>query len=506
MKKVLVCLGVLSLFLCKTHLSVASDTTRELFSEAQLDTFVTRKMREYQVPGAAVVVIKGDQRMVRSYGVRKSGTDEPVGLHTQFAIASVSKALTADLAVIAADHGVLDLTAPVINYLPELVLSDRRTTEQVTMRNLLSHSTGFPAFSGDLLGSLGYSHEEVLRRLRHFELETSLGTEAAYSNPGIFLAGLTAGRTLGASSYQHALTQYLFEPLDMNGANFYSGPITPESNIAYPHLMVDGKLQAFEQIRYTEGLAPASSVVLTITDLANWLEMHVGKGEFRGQRVISEEGLAGQGERVILEHPGFSEAPPISTISGFAYGQVWGIFPFRGYKVLEKGGARSGYRAVVISVPEADLAIGVLSNLGLTVFPEAVRAWVMERVLDKDPRENLQTSIFELQGQIDQIFEGLNEPPPTSWPNPDLPLYYYTGLFKSPLYGTIRIRKTGDNLTWSLGPLGYGGPVIPLGGNDFALYHPPGVLSFPEEATFTLDADGFPAAIETASFGSFVRK
>src|ERR1700746_81894 len=88
----------------------------------ELDAFITKALKEYQVPGAAVAVVRdGNVSLVKGYGVRAVTTAGGVDENTIFQLASVTKTLTATAAATVVDEGKLDWDTPIFNYLPEFV-------------------------------------------------------------------------------------------------------------------------------------------------------------------------------------------------------------------------------------------------------------------------------------------------------------------------------------------------------------------------------------------------
>ena len=161
----------------------------------KLDAFITKALKEYQVPGAAIAVVQnGKAVLVKGYGVRDVTKEGVVDENTIFQLASVTKTLTGAAAATVVDEGKLDWDKPIFNYLPEFVGYDPYMTRWLTERDLLAQRTGWPAFSGDQLDSFGYDRAEILRRLRFFKPRYSLREVAQYSNPGFFLAGEVASR------------------------------------------------------------------------------------------------------------------------------------------------------------------------------------------------------------------------------------------------------------------------------------------------------------------------
>src|SRR5689334_555953 len=127
--------------------SVRAQTTTPPTDFGPVDATIQDLMALYDVPGVAVGLIKdGKVIYTRGYGVRNTQTQQPVTEDTIFAIGSVSKSFTAlDIAQLV-DAGKLNLDAPVITYLPDFKLSDPTATRQLTLRHLLSHTSGVPPF------------------------------------------------------------------------------------------------------------------------------------------------------------------------------------------------------------------------------------------------------------------------------------------------------------------------------------------------------------------------
>src|ERR1043166_7593733 len=89
---------------------------------AELDTFIARTLKEYEVPGAAVAVVQdGKVALVKGYGVRNVTKPGAVDENTIFQLASVTKTLTGAAAATVVDEGMLDWDKPIFNYMTEFV-------------------------------------------------------------------------------------------------------------------------------------------------------------------------------------------------------------------------------------------------------------------------------------------------------------------------------------------------------------------------------------------------
>ena len=118
----------------------------------ELDAYVARAMRTFDVPGIALAIVKDGQVVVaKGYGVRKLGDPASVDARTLFGIASNTKVFTATALGLLVEEGKLEWDAPVIRYLPWFQMWDPYVTRELTIRDLLVHRSGLGLGAGDLL-------------------------------------------------------------------------------------------------------------------------------------------------------------------------------------------------------------------------------------------------------------------------------------------------------------------------------------------------------------------
>jgi CubicO group peptidase (beta-lactamase class C family) len=144
------------------------------------DALMLRLMSMYNVRGAALALIKGGRIVLeRGYGVRELATHAAVTPATLFNIGSISKSFTAlDIAQLVDQHKV-ELDAPVIKYIPSLRLSDPRTTRAVTLRQLLSHNSGFPP-DGRWLRRVPPTRQGIVAEFATMPITARPGTSATF--------------------------------------------------------------------------------------------------------------------------------------------------------------------------------------------------------------------------------------------------------------------------------------------------------------------------------------
>src|SRR5256714_15100999 len=96
-----------------------------------LDPYITQAMRDWRVPGLAIVVVKDDSvAFIRGYGVRELGKPDLVTVHTRFGNMSTTKAFTAMLVAMLADFRRASLDDPVQKHIPAAQFADPYLTRE----------------------------------------------------------------------------------------------------------------------------------------------------------------------------------------------------------------------------------------------------------------------------------------------------------------------------------------------------------------------------------------
>jgi CubicO group peptidase (beta-lactamase class C family) len=488
-------LSTLALLVCIYSSSTAAgrDPTSEL------DAFITKMLKEYAVPGAAVAVVRdGKVALLRGYGVRNVTKPGAVDENTIFQLASVTKTLTGAAAATVVDEGKLDWDKPIFNYLPEFAGYDPYMTRWLTERDLLAHRTGWPAFTGDQLDSFGYDRAEILRRLRFFKPRYSLREVAQYSNPGFFVAGEVAAHC-AKQSWNDLVEKRLFATLEMTR----SGTVVKglqDSNKSANHAFVDGKIQVVApDILDTTGAA--SSGTSTAADMSKLMLMFLNKGSYNSKQILKPETVAEMFKRSMVSAIDFTDLPPISDATGFYYGLGVGSYDYAGHQIIEKGGALAGVRTIIVLVPDKNAGIVVLANLNLTAFPEAVRAYFLNQVLGIDPEAD-QKQIFALNEKLKKLMA-----PPPAPKNPGKfngSLQSLLGVYENDYYGRCEIVQDGAGVKMQWGPAKYPASLKHWNNGAFMMQFP-GATQMPSVTTFMIGEDGNAESFESESLGVFMR-
>jgi CubicO group peptidase (beta-lactamase class C family) len=416
------------------------------------DDYVNNALRDWQVPGLAIAVLKNDQVVfAKGYGVRKLGEPTPVNEQTLFAIGSSSKAFTATSIAMLVDEGKLKWDDPVTKYLPGFEVYDPYVTRELTVRDLLSHRSGLQR--GDFLwyGS-EYDRDEILRRARYLKPSWSLRSTFGYQNLMFLAAGQLVAQ-VGGKSWDEFIRQRIFAPLAMTASNTTIKDLKTSDNVSSPHAKIEDKIEVIPW-RNIDNIAPAGSINSNVVDVAQWVRLQLGEGTYKNQRLLS----SGTAKELHTPQTIIRADPPYSLLYPEAhflnYGLGWFLSDYRGRKLVEHGGAIDGMRAQVAMIPEEKLGLVILTNLHGTALPVALMYRTFDAFLGASPRDwsaELLKTLKSLEEQ-GKAAEKKIEAERIKGTQPSLTLEKYSGTFKNDLYGEVKVNHENGKLGLRFGP------------------------------------------------------
>jgi len=418
-----------------------------------LDTYFATASETWDVPGFAVAIVKdGEISFAKGYGVREVGKDDRVNEHTLFAIASNTKAFTSAALAILVDEKRLSWEDRVVEYLPYFQLYSPYVTQDMRIRDLLCHRSGLGTFSGDLLWyGTDYSRAEVVRRARYLEQAGPFRGSYGYQNIMFLAAGEVVPAVSGTSWDDFVRTKF-FEPLGMDETVTSVADLEGMTNRASPHKRVDGELVTLAWYNW-DAMAPAGGIISSVSDMAKWLRLQLGRGTIDGVRFFSEDAsrtmwtvhnpqaVSRQSERLF----------PSTHFRGYALG--WGLSDYLGRKVVSHGGGYDGMFSRVVLVPEENLGMVVLTN-GMTNLQTALTYRILDAYLGGEERdwsaEYLERSELTRQARS-KWWEGerAKRVPDTK---PSLPLDGYIGTYGGKMYGEATVSLEDGGLVLRLLP------------------------------------------------------
>lgn len=352
-----------------------------------VDDLVLRLMSMYSVPGAAVALIQHSRIVLaKGYGFRDSETQLPVTERTLFNIGSITKSFTSLGIAQLVDEGRLDLDRPVIQYVPELRLSEPVVTRTVTLRQLMSHTSGLPRHD-DWLASVPTSRLDVIRDMVRIPVTAKPGERFQYCNQNFVLAGYVLERVTG-QSWEAYTRAHIFAPLGMTAAAFGVLGLERAPDRAQPY-RPDALLGA-TQVPWTsnglqalQALGPAGSIDANIADMARYAQFQLGDGTVFGRQVVSARMLAE------LHRPEIAAGKGVLT-QDIRYALGWQTAEYRGVQLVSHGGEITGFTAYITLVPSAGAGVVILANAdSAELFAHALRLSLVEELVGMSTRRDL---------------------------------------------------------------------------------------------------------------------
>jgi CubicO group peptidase (beta-lactamase class C family) len=230
----------------------------------RIDSILSFYYSKGEFNGTVLIKHKGTVILNKSYGYANIPQQAKADSNTQYRIGSLSKSFTAMLVLQLVNEGKLQVTDPVKKYIPGYVHGN------VTLEQLLTHSSGIPNFTGNAsytaeIMQRHFTHKEIVTRFCSDSLEFESGTKFNYSNSGYFLLAFICEQVTD-TPFATLLQERIFKPLAMKDS--YAGKDSSRTgNIAAGYLY--GKP---EPIYNTDNIIGAGGITSTASDLLKWDE------------------------------------------------------------------------------------------------------------------------------------------------------------------------------------------------------------------------------------------
>jgi CubicO group peptidase (beta-lactamase class C family) len=453
----------------------------------ELELLIAEAMDEWKIPGLAVAVVQnGEVALMTAYGLRDVEAGLKVTTDTQFLICSITKSFTATGLALLMDERRIDWTKPVRDYIPEFRLRDAIATDRITVRDLLCHHSGLPRHDwvwlpGDL------SPAQMLAAMRHLEPSEDIRSTHQYSNLGYHVAGMVTERISGQSWTEFTRAR-LTDELHMN-VTFTAEDLAAAADAAVPYAM-DGDTRLRAK-RWPIRVTAAGAINTSIACLANWLCLHLDKGEFEGQRLLSPTLIQQlQTPRVHVAAPEFTEYGDVHY--GLGFRSHW----YCGERVVWHTGGHIGWSTLMTMLPDRGVGVAVFTNRDPNPVTEILANHVFDRVCGKEPipwldRRREQRRKFVAQLEIDRQARKTTRRPNT---RPSHDLADYAGDYEHPGYGRITITHAEGKLNWAY--RGMSEPLAHRHYDTFELPEAPGRL-LPDRLamSFSTDREGDIASV-----------
>lgn len=409
-----------------------------------LDAYIERSMEAWEQPGLAIAVVQGDSVIyARGFGVRTLAEPDSVDEHTLFAIASTTKAFTAAALGMLVDQGIIDWDDAAVRHLSGFRVADPFATQQITIRDMLTHRTGVSTHNNVWIAA-PFDRKELVRRMRHLPQATEHRAGYRYNN----LIYTAAGEVVGAaahSTWDDFLEERIFMPLGMHRTTTRYHVAVSSTNVASPHLRVDGVVTPVP-IRNYDALGGAGSMFSSAYDMAQWVRLHLNRGTYNGLRLLSEPTIREMHRPHVNLGVSQSTRNRFPDRTYFAYGLGWRLHDYAGRDVVQHTGTVNFMRSQVAMMPEEGIGVVILGNLTTSALQTALMYRVFDALLGRPDRDWSRIFLADYSPSTPRT------PARTPGTTPSLPLEAYEGTYADSLYGPLSITLEDDHLVLRYSP------------------------------------------------------
>jgi len=311
-------------------------------------------VKERDLPGAALMIVnEKDILHQATFGYTSREKEREITPETIFSIQSMSKSFTALGVLMAVQDGLLDLDAPITDYLPDFKVNspyEKNPEKKMTLRKLLSHRAGFTheAPVGGNYDSRPHSFEEHILSISATWLRYPVDYRHSYSNLGIDLAGYILSKKAGKPFWDY-IQERVLDPIGMTQSSMDFEKIKLIENRAIGHVGKNRKVEG--GIPVVVPMIPAGGTYTNILDMAKYLQFHMNKGSVNGKHLLKKE---------LIEEMHAVAFPEKNQRAGYGLGigrslvsRIYGIY---------HGGGGYGFISYMLMYPECQLGIVTLSN------------------------------------------------------------------------------------------------------------------------------------------------
>ncbi|MGX1801885.1 serine hydrolase [Brevundimonas naejangsanensis] len=434
----------------------SADTRSDEEIAAAADAWVQRCMAAWPEQPAVSLALVRDGRTVlaKGYGVRRQGKAEPADEHTLFAIASNSKNVTAACLAILVDEGKVKWDEPIRTYLPGFTLSDPLVSEQITVRDTLSHRAGFGLGAGDLLfwPNSDRTRAQVLAQAAFVPIKGGFREGYNYCNLMFVVAGAVIEK-VSDLSWEDFVQTRIFDKVGMSESAPLARLADPAKS-ALPHGRVGPPLRyqgpmtqiadSIVEVWNWDSAAAAGGICASAHDWAKWIAVRLNDGKLAdGSRLFSEAAAREMYKPniVVSSSNGPTAALPNRAVAS-TYAMGLQVQDYRGERLATHGGGSPGGISATVLIPGRKIGFSVFTNAEESFLLRALRSGLSDIAMNKVDVDWIADSKRIEAEWIEKSLKAAVEidAKQAAGAPPSMPLEAYAGTWRDPWYGDIVIE------------------------------------------------------------------
>lgn len=410
-----------------------------------IDTYANGLLKQWNIPGLAISIVYKDKIIYsKGYGYRNLERHLPATETTIFPIASNTKLFTSTIASELALEGKLNLDKPVRTYLPGIAFYNEELTSRVTLRDMLSHRTGLPAYDGIWVNS-PFKRTEALQKIAYMKPSLGYREGYIYNNMMFITAGLAIESVTG-KPWEENVRERIFKPLAMNSSDFAGQGLKPEEHSISYFSNDQDKLVPRTFSSQSETLGPAGTIYSNMKDMGNWMIALVNGGEFRGKQVIPARALA---ETMIPQNLS-DKRGRYDELSNSIYAMGRIVQTYKGTKMVSHTGSIDGFFSNLTYLPKDSLAIFIIHNSAdASSLRSVMNLPIIDILLGREPTDwsgRYRKDYLEGKERSKKQIDSLNASRVKNT-YPSHAIAAYAGTFNHPVYGNIKIGIQNNKIT-----------------------------------------------------------
>ncbi len=319
-------------------------------------------------PGLAISIIHNNENIYKeSLGFRNVSKKLAVTNHTIFHTGSLAKAMTGFIAAHLVDEGKMEWLDPVKKHLEEFEMANEYTTNNVTIKDLLTHHTGLAQHYYMMYGP-PFERNDIIEFLPHMGLGSSLREKYQYNNFTYTIAGIVEERITG-QSWEDLVQTRIFNPLEMDDSYSNYIDIIGLKDVAVSYNR-DGVTVVPEKDveSASTNFGPAGGLYSSIEDMTKWLMFLINDGIINGDTLISAKQFSYITDPLVPRYPKENRF----------YGIGWDVTTNKKHHTVSHNGVTAGQKSRLFFIPDSDFGVAVLCNQysdlpsALTLFAEEI--------------------------------------------------------------------------------------------------------------------------------------
>ena len=326
---------------------------------------------EKQIPGAALAIVSREGIMhLQTWGQKNVAEKEPVTTDSVFRIASMSKTFAGTATSMLVDQNLQSWDTRVTDLFPEMRLGTKTSSRQITLKHLVSHSTGLMPHSYSNMLDDGVAYERIREKFHQIPTVCSPGECYGYQNVVFSLIADVVAESTGGS-YERFIEEEIFRPLGMLTASVGLDSFLQDPDATAPHRLVRGNWRTTTTNPAYYSVAPASGINASIFDMTMWIRANLGAFP----EVLSADFLS-ELHTPIISTPYGNYFNRWSGLEKAYYATGWRVFDYHGTRAIHHGGGVRGFRSEMAFVPEANVGMILLFNAESNLANDVVPAFL----------------------------------------------------------------------------------------------------------------------------------